>query len=164
MPAHTTRTEAGDALFFKALENGHSVRMACAASGYTRQVVYRWRQRDRCFDENWHQAVMMGADLLEDEADRRGRDGYDEPVFSRGGLTGTKRKYSDGLLLARLKAVRPELYRERVTTHTPQPAPVVMVRDFDLEDQVRLLIQDGRLSPSELPPHVRARVLRGKDG
>ncbi len=160
MPAYTTRTNVGDAMFFKALENGHSIRAACAAAGYTRQVVYRWRQKDPAFDESWRRAVMMGADLLEEEADRRGRDGWDQPVFFRGGQAGVKRKYSDALLLARLKAVRPDLYRERATTHSHPQAPVVVVRDFALEEQLRILVHSGRLSPDELPSHVRARVLR----
>lgn len=160
MPAHTTRTQAGDALLFQALENGHSVRKACAASGYTRQVVYRWRQKDAVFDSGWRQAVMKGADLLEEEADRRGRDGYNQPVFFRGRQAGVKRRYSDGLLLARLKALKPELYRERAAPPSHPQAPTIIVRDFALEEQLRSLIRDGRVSADELPPQLRARLLR----
>ncbi len=56
-------------------------------------------------------AVEIAADVLAAEADRRGRDGVliDE-VLARN--TRGPRRYSDTLLLARLKAVKPELYRE----------------------------------------------------
>jgi len=164
MPARTTRTHARDSVFFLALQNGHSVRSACLASGYTRQVVYRWRLSDPDFDEAWQQALMMAADLLEEEADRRARDGTDQPVFFRGGEVGAKRKFSDALLLARLKAIKPHLYRERTARPVDEQRPItVVVRDYDLEDQVRNLVREGRVSAEELSPQLRARILGPDD-
>jgi len=162
----TKRTDEKDAIFFTALENGHSVRAACAASGYTRQVVYRWRA-DSAFDARWRSVTAIGGDLLEEEADRRGRDGYDQPVYYRGQEVGAKRRYSDGLLLARLKAVRPDLYRERYREDA-DPRPIqVLVRDFLVEAFVTQLVEAGRVSLQEVPERLRAHVenkLKGLEG
>ncbi|MBP6010789.1 MAG: helix-turn-helix domain-containing protein [Alphaproteobacteria bacterium] len=122
------RSPQGDTAFFAALENGHNVRAACEAAGYARSTVYRWRREDDDFAKLWLEALGVAADLLEEEADRRGRDGYDEPVFHRGEQCGAKRKYSDGLLLARLKALRPHQYRENVPL--PPQNVTIVIQDF----------------------------------
>ena len=101
MAAVAARSASGDERFFQALENGHSVRAACAAARYGRSSVYEWRDRDVAFAERWRLAVAIGVGLLEDEAVRRGREGTDMPVYFRGRACGARRVYSDGLLLAR---------------------------------------------------------------
>src|SRR5262245_35302996 len=101
MPTPSSRTPDGDERFFTALQNGHSVRAACEAAGYVRSCVYLWRRDDKDFAARWAEALLIAGDLLEEEADRRGRDGYDEPVFFQGECRGAKRKFSDPLLLAR---------------------------------------------------------------
>ncbi len=53
----------------------------------------------------------MAGDLLTDEVDARGRDGVEVPVYFNGEIVGTRLLYSDRLLLARLRALRPDLYR-----------------------------------------------------
>jgi hypothetical protein len=130
MPAATRRAAKRDQVFFTALENGHSTNAACEAAGYARRSVYRWRERDPAFAQGWLRALGIAADLLEDEADRRGRDGFDEPVFYQGEQCGAKRRYSDALLLARLKALRPAQYRDG--TFSQQTINVVL-RDFITE-------------------------------
>lgn len=128
MSMPSIRSPQGDAAFFAALENGHNVRGACEAAGYARCSVYRWRRDDDDFAKLWLEALGVAADLLEEEADRRGRDGYDEAVFFRGEPCGAKRKYSDGLLLARLKALRPHQYRENVPL--PPQNVTIVIQDF----------------------------------
>ena len=52
--------------------------------------------------------------LLEAEADRRAVEGVVKPLFYKGQrLPVEVREYSDVLLMFRLKALRPEQYRER---------------------------------------------------
>lgn len=136
MPNVTTRSPEGDARFFAALENGHSVRAACEAADYARRCVYRWRAESEDFAKSWAEALVIAADLMEEEADRRGRDGYDEPYFFQGEIKGAKRKYSDALLLARLKALKPSIYRERHALHGAQQNVTVIIRDFDATPQV----------------------------
>ncbi len=159
MAATTTRTPEGDAKFFAALENGHPVRAACAMAGYARSCVYDWRKQDATFAERWKHALDIAGDLLEEEADRRGRDGYDEPVFYQGEERGQKRKYSDALLLARLKAIRPEQYREKITMPTMgQQNVTVVLRDFSLEALVQKAVRGERIDPAEVPLRLRSLV------
>lgn len=161
MPAPTTRAAKADATFFTALENGHPVRAACTAAGYARRCVYRWRRNDADFAARWSHALTIAGDLLEEEADRRGRDGVDVPVFHNGEGCGTKRKYSDRLLLARLKAIRPEQYRERFTIPGPQQQPLtVVLRDFSLEDVARRYAQGEHVDLATVPPRIRAILQR----
>jgi len=59
-------------------------------------------------------AAEIGAEALEDEAVRRGHEGWGEPVFYQGQCVATVRKYSDTLLIFLLKGRKPQRYRERV--------------------------------------------------
>lgn len=157
MPSDKTRTTDRDTKFFTAIENGHPVRTASAMAGYARRSVYRWRLQDTAFAALWTDALQMAGDLLEEEADRRGRDGYDVPVFYEGETCGTKRKYADGLLLARLKAIRPEQYRQRMAA-SAEPARqnvTVQLRDFSLEDLVRRLMNGEVVDKASLSPRVQ---------
>lgn len=123
--------------------------------------VYRWRKENPAFAARWAQALTLATELLEEEADRRGRDGLDEPVFHRGRQCGTKRRYSDGLLLARLKAVRPESYRERVPAAAAQLRPVtVVVRDFDMEADLMRLLDCGKITLDDLGERARQTMNR----
>ncbi|HJU40431.1 MAG TPA: hypothetical protein VJ724_12710, partial [Tahibacter sp.] len=120
------RSPKADARFFRALETAASIALACRRAGYSRAAVYRWRAHNADFAKRWRLAIAMAADALEAEADRRGRDGVPVDEVLKRNERGTRR-YSDTLLLARLKAVRPELYREpsppvaRRPAHAPPP-------------------------------------------
>ena len=160
MPRHAKRSAEADTAFFTAIENGHPVRVACRAAGYARRCVYRWRAQDAAFAAAWANALQMAGDLLEEEADRRGRDGVDVPVFHRGEACGVKRKYADGLLLARLKAIRPEKYRDRVVLAKPDTQPVaVQLRDFALERLTQRLLHGETVEISEIPPRLQHLLL-----
>lgn len=98
------------AAFLAALAATCSVRLACEAAGISRQTAYIWREVDDQFYKNWQQAKYYGAEALEDEAVRRGMEGYDEKVFYQGVAVGTIRKYSDKLLTLLLQGAIPEKY------------------------------------------------------
>ena len=160
MPRRAKRSRAADIVFLTAIENGHAVRVACRAAGYARRCVYRWRSQDQAFAAAWARALQIAGDLLEEEADRRGRDGVDVPVFHNGELCGVKRKYADGLLLARLKAIRPEKYRDRVMQAKPDNQPVaVQLRDFALERLIQRLLRGESVEISEIPQRLQHLLL-----
>lgn len=113
-----------EVLLARLAEHGN-VSRACKEAGCGRSTAYELRERDPDFDRRWLDAIDAFADDLESEAVRRGRDGtttpkwhrtgtdeHGKPVFERHDI----RTYSDALLLARLKAIRPELYRESYDT------------------------------------------------
>jgi hypothetical protein len=113
MANRAKRTENLDDHFVDAIAEGRTVSAACGLAGYSRRVVYEWRAADAAFRERWDEAVAIAIDRLEAEADRRAVEGTFEPVFYQGAECGQVRKYSDVLLIFRLKALKPEMYRER---------------------------------------------------
>ena len=152
MPAPSTRSPEADDRFFSALENGHSVNAAGAMAGYTRRCVYRWRSSDPMFAARWQGANAVACDLLADEADRRGRDGF----ALQGPPCGAKRHDSDGLLLARLKALRPEQYRETPTLISFGRPAAGQPRDVELERLVRDLAHGKPVDFARVSPHISA--------
>jgi hypothetical protein len=101
--------------FLEVLAECGNVTAAAAAAGVARCVPYGHRKTDDAFAKGWEQAEEIAADRLEAEAWRRGVEGIEEPVISLGkvvqGADGEPlivRRYSDAVLLALLRAHRPE--------------------------------------------------------
>lgn len=113
MANKTTRTPVKDAKFFELIAGGATISDACRVVGYTRSSVYLYKADDPKFAEAWDEANETAIERMEREADRRAIEGYDKPVFYEGVECGVQRQFSDTLLIFRLKAKRPEVYRER---------------------------------------------------
>jgi hypothetical protein len=96
--------------FIELLSQGVPVVDACNRALITRATVYRRRSADPAFASLWNDALQMAGDLLEEEADRRGRHGWEENVWHKGRVVGTRRHFSDRMLMFRLKALKPERY------------------------------------------------------
>lgn len=110
----TIRTPEKRAEFLSALAELGNVKEACVKAGIARNSAYLWRSSDVEFGADWDKHLAVGAETLEDEAIRRARDGWDEPVWHQGSMCGTVRKYSDTLLIFLLKGAKPDKYRERM--------------------------------------------------
>ncbi len=93
--------------FLAALAETCSVTKAVRAARISRSEIYNWRDEDPAFASSWEVAKQRGVCALEDEAVRRGAEGYEEPVFYEGAQVATVRKYSDNLLKALLAAHNP---------------------------------------------------------
>jgi hypothetical protein len=94
------------------INNGGQVEKACKAAGVSRDFVGKHRDADSDFATAWESVQELNVERLETEADRRAL-GYPEPVFYQGKPTGHQvTRYSDNLLMFRLKALRPEKYRD----------------------------------------------------
>lgn len=100
-------------VFLDALADCGNVTQAAETAGAARVTFYRYRKDDPEFAAAWDAAAEVGAHALEDEARRRGFQGWEEPVFFEGERVDTVRKYSDTLLIFLLKAHFPEKYRDR---------------------------------------------------
>lgn len=105
--------------FLAALAQLPVVRNACEAAGIDRCTAYRARKKDADFARSWREALDEGMDTVELEAFRRGVAGVDEPLVHAGRVVGTRRAYSDGLLVLVLEARRPEVYARRVEVTSP---------------------------------------------
>lgn len=102
--------------FLDELAKGQSVNLAAKAAGMDRRHMYKIRAGDPQFAEDWADAIEQGADRLEDVATERAIKG------------------SDKLLLALLRAKRPQVYRETIRQEIsgPEGAPVAMRNEVDL--------------------------------
>ena len=98
-----------------------TISASCKAAGISNSQYYHWkhaaegedaREEDKKFLEAFKEAEEVAFDSMEEEARRRAVDGVDEPVYQTGRLVGMKRVYSDTLLMFRMKAKRPQQYRD----------------------------------------------------
>jgi len=97
--------------FLAAYAKTANLSRAASKAKISRVSHYNWlknAQYKKLFEEEKEKAVG----LLEDEAVRRAHEGVLEPVYQGGKLIGTKRVYSDTMLIFLLKAARPEKYRD----------------------------------------------------
>ena len=70
------------------------------------------RQRSKRFAAQWDNALEEATDLLEAEARRRAFTGIDKPMFFKGEVVGSTKKYSGPLLMFLLEAHRPQKFRD----------------------------------------------------
>jgi hypothetical protein len=163
--------------FLRHLAETGNVSKAVALAGTSRTRVYALRQKDRSFTEAWDEAEEIACDRLEEEARRRALEGVEVPVVSAGrvvrgddGHPLVMRRYSDTLLLALLRARRPEEFGKRRSTELSGPSSGAMQVDLRAlliaklaqraqhatEEEQRLLTDD----PEDGPP----RGATGKTG
>lgn len=118
------RMEMDKDRFLQAFAELGIVGPACKASNVNRGIINSWLASDPNFRDRYDDAEAEASDLTELEVRRRGQEGFDEPVIFQGvpsmtvdPQTGeekmlTIRRYSDSLLLALMKARRPDKFRE----------------------------------------------------
>ena len=100
--------------FLRAYSRNGNIGKSATAAGVTRNGADYWRRTDPEFAERVEGAKLDYVEKLEREADRRAIDGVAEPIFDKAGnQIGERRKYSDTLLIFRLKGLAPEKYAER---------------------------------------------------
>lgn len=110
--------------FLREYSKTANVTRACREAGVDRKQWRRWMEHDEQFSFAFNEAREEAIDALEEEARRRAVDGTEQhtPIFYKGEEVGERviTEYSDTLLMALLKANRPEKYKDRldVTTTT----------------------------------------------
>lgn len=170
------RTEAMEQLVLGWLRKGYTRKVAAEKCNLTVSTIEAWRIGPRpkwrpegtpSFAEDYHAAMAEGTDVLEEEALRRGLDGYDEPVYQGGALVGHVRKYSDHLLLNTLRARRPE-YRATAPVEQPAGQQVTTINivgvppgHFVTADQLKL--QSGSIDGSIVVPALPSQAPSKKD-
>lgn len=86
---------------------------ACKVAAISRRTYWRWLKESEQFAQMADEAKEQSIGALELEARRRATEGVDEAIVSKGEILGYQKRYSDGLLLAMLKAKIPE-YQDKV--------------------------------------------------
>ena len=106
--------------FVEALAETGNVTAAVRVAGTSRTRAYELRKTDAGFAAAWDEAEQAAADKLEAETWRRAVEGVEEPLVSGGKLVRDDngqpiaiRRYSDQLLIALLRAHRPDKFRDR---------------------------------------------------
>ncbi|CAK3751542.1 Terminase [Vibrio crassostreae] len=141
MARATKRTKSRDNKFFKALAENKTIGDAARIAGYSRRSIYEYSDNDPEFKEKFTDAKEDIAERLEREADIRAMDGYTsgyKTVYIDGKPKSVpiKRK-SDALLMFRLRALKPEVYRENYSPDLDElEAPPIKV-EFSVSEPVR---------------------------
>lgn len=141
MARATKRTKARDNKFFKALAENKTIGDAAKIAGYSRRSVYDYADEDPEFKEKFNDAKEDIAERLEKEADVRAVEGYTagyKTVYIEGKPKSVpiKRK-SDALLMFRLRALKPEIYRDNYNPDVEElEAPPIKV-EFAVSEPVR---------------------------
>lgn len=132
--------------FLEALAETGNVTLAARAAAVSRTSIYAHRNADDDFQRAWLEAEQVAADRLEAEAWRRGVDGVAEPVVSAGRLVTDAagnpmltHRYSDQLLMALLRAHRPEKYREKTIDLPGMLTLAAVVEDMHRAREQRLV-------------------------
>ena len=98
--------------FLEVLRETGNVTLAVQHVGQSRNQVHDVRQRSKRFAAQWDDALEDATDLLEAEARRRAFTGIDKPVFFKGEVVASIKKYSDPLLMFLLEAYDPQMFRD----------------------------------------------------
>lgn len=128
-PVH--RSEARDQKFIDALLEGLGPVKSAKKAGYSVASIYIWRKNDDEFSQRWAEADEVGTQVqlaqLEAECDRRAVNGVVDKIIQIGDQTYRFKKYSDALLMFRMKKLDPT-YREKVDlNHSGQVSNVMVV-------------------------------------
>jgi hypothetical protein len=96
------------------------------AAGVHNCTVLEHRKKDPDFDQACKEAYDLYRESLEQEIERRGKEGVLDPIFQSGILVGHKRVYSDTLMLAHARRHIPE-YREKHSVDVNHSGGVLVV-------------------------------------
>ncbi len=87
-----------------------SLRLAASRAGMRLDTVIRHADQDPVFKQAIIEARYASHDRMVEALYQRGVEGVDEPIVSGGVVIGTKRVYSDKLLIEGLRAFKPEQF------------------------------------------------------
>lgn len=108
--ARTAWTARRRRVFLETLRTSANVSASARASGASRRDLYRYRQNDPAFREDWDHALEEALDDLEGELRRRAVEGVEKPIYYGGKPCGAVRSYSDNLGMFLLKSRRPHVF------------------------------------------------------
>jgi hypothetical protein len=142
------------------------VEAAAKIAGISRESHYDWKAENAVYAAAFERARQLAADALEDESTRRAQLGVREPFVYRGqvvmheGSPLMRRRYSDTLLLAMLRARKDE-YKEKTAQEVSGPGGKPIQHRVDLRaltnEELALLEQLSRKA-------CRAQPERSGDG
>ena len=109
-----------------------SFRLAAQRAGCEKTIHYHWRDTDPAYAAAFEYAKDMAADVVQDEIMRRAM-GWEEQHLAADGTPYNVCKYSDLLIIFRMKAMRPQEYRENSHVSVESTATV----NITIEERTR---------------------------
>jgi len=158
LPVRTRRRQT----FLRELAAGRTVLVACEIAHTAWSTLYHWRRSDPKFRAAWDAAARDGEDALaarlDSELVRRAVDGVEEPVFRGGEEVGTRRRYSDPLLMFSVREMRERRHK---------PAPVLLPQGGNApggNSRVTVIVEQlGPPTEAELAALETLKVVEAKD-
>jgi hypothetical protein len=153
--------------FLSAFEICCYVKAAARAARINAKTHYHWLKNDGAYGTAFGAARMVAVDVLESEVFRRAVLGVDEPIFYKGRICGTIRRYDDKLMKFLLRAWMPEKFgNQKLRIPAPANAPVqpkleVVYRkspDHPAEDDIPVSVSPeaaAAVPTPDNPPEVR---------
>lgn len=130
--------------FIAVLRRTRTVTLSARAAGIDACTAYRLREESPAFRERWDEALAVIDDAAEACLAQRAMQGWLEPVYQGGKLVGHVRKWSEKLLLAYLKANRPDRFN-RAAAEAAKP-------DDGIASKPRRIVFTKRTAPPPQPP------------
>jgi hypothetical protein len=133
-PAKALSPQQAKTRFLEVLAEYGSMSRAAKAAGVTRSKVHRWLEDDEVFGFAYHQSLAAATEGLEDVARERATRGakIERQIWRNERLIETVIEFrpSDTALLALLKALKPDIYRERVDQNVSGEVSVRYTNDW----------------------------------
>lgn len=114
--------------FFAELAESCNITKSAQACGLSRQHVHYMRRTDREFARRWEDAIEQATDALEYAARKRGKDGYQDPIYQGGKLVGHRTVYSDRMTEILLKAHRRDKFGDKGFELPPGSEIIISMR------------------------------------
>lgn len=151
------------AMFLSKYAESGNIGAAAWHAGTSIDRTVRLRKADPLFDAQVHEAAERFKASLECEAVRRGRDGWQEPVFSQQNMCviGYKRMFDGRLLEKLLTKNMPEKYGEKVS-HTHEVQGVLVLREDKPITPQEWLNEYGDAHEAKLAEREQVLIAEGK--
>lgn len=114
-PADAARIARAREIILGELRKSRSKSGACEEAEVSTTQFYKWVREEPEFADQVEEAMLAGREGLEDEATRRGKNGYRKAVYHQGEVVGYERRYSDRLLETMLEATNPAKFRKNAS-------------------------------------------------
>lgn len=137
-------------LFLTQLRKIGTVYGACKSIGISRPLLKRWMDEDPPYKTQVDEAMEDSLDLDEAEVVKRGRHGWQEPVFYKGEEVARVTKKSDALLMFRLRGRRGDVFRDRADITGANGGPLQLQLVERLQAGRKRLVERKMLN--EAPP------------
>lgn len=133
------------ALFIESMRQYGIVTVAADYAGITRQSAHKWRRLDKAFAAQWKEAKSISFGLLEKAANERARVGWEEEVYGKGGYVGTRKRYSDTILMFLMKAGNKKRYGDSHTVQQNISGSLGVRKAGDLtKEELLAIVQEGK--------------------